>query len=1013
MMKSLAKASTISLFAVAAIGIAITAAMFAAVRNFEQARVKTQFLLAADQRLDAVRVNVDSALETISFLASYFSVEHHSALNRRDFKTFVTPALAKHDYLRALEWIPQVNGDARGQYERLARADGMRDFALRQLGKDGVLAKAGPRDQYFPVFYVEPLAGNERALGYDLASDQLRLAALTAARDTGGIVATAPVELVQDKSRQYGTLVFAPVYNRPEANNVHDRRQSLVGFALGVFRIADLISTTNSGPRKTDVAGLPEIRLFDITAPGPGHQLYPRAPNMTLEQLRHGLHAEEQFEVGGRTWLLLAKPAVEVTDLRSATNALIVLGLGLLLTSVCLVYLRSKIKQSEQIAQAAFAIEAAKQRLTEAQRIARLGSIEHLLGTSLWTIGEEARAMLKLSDTEVAGTLPALLRNIRPGDLPRAMAELSAAEQDGLATDIDFEFQVGTSPSRLIHALGKLLTSGTDGKARILVTLQDVTAYRAEQMERTKLLTILEQSPDFMDFVNPDGTVGYLNPADRALIGVENLEETKGKSIFDYEWPEDRELHRSDLLTTLKQGESWQGEYRLQHQKTGEPITVDMRFFCIVDCDGTLLGAAGICRDIRERKRAEQKLFESETRFLEFATAIREVFWMIDVSSNQILYVSPAYEEIWGRSCAELYADSSTWLRAVHEEDRARVERRLLDRALEKTIDVDYRVLRPDGSVRWVRDRAFLVRNASGTVVRVAGVASDITEQRQAHDTLATTQRLLASIVNSSENAITGEDLDGIVTAWNHGAEKAFGYTAEEMIGRYASLLYPQGTEQAAFEILQSIRDGQRVEPFEAVRQRKDGQLVSVLVSVSPILDQYGTIIGASNIARDITDRKKLETRLSTATEQLREVLQSTQDSVIALNDQWRITYANWLPWGADASTAVDNNLWELYPQLAGTMFDRELRRALKDGYPVQFEEYCVPVQAWFATTAYPSRSGLLVFSRDVTEKRSLEVQARHAQKMEAIGQLAAGIAHEINTPVQYVGDNTNFLGRL
>jgi PAS domain S-box-containing protein len=295
----------------------------------------------------------------------------------------------------------------------------------------------------------------------------------------------------------------------------------------------------------------------------------------------------------------------------------------------------------------------------------------------------------------------------------------------------------------------------------------------------------------------------------------------------------------------------------------------------------------------------------------------------------------------------------------------------------------------------------------------VAGVASDITEQRQAHDTLATTQRLLASIVNSSENAITGEDLDGIVTAWNHGAEKAFGYTAEEMIGRYASLLYPQGTEQAAFEILQSIRDGQRVEPFEAVRQRKDGQLVSVLVSVSPILDQYGTIIGASNIARDITDRKKLETRLSTATEQLREVLQSTQDSVIALNDQWRITYANWLPWGADASTAVDNNLWELYPQLAGTMFDRELRRAQKDGYPVQFEEYCVPVQAWFATTAYPSRSGLLVFSRDVTEKRSLEVQARHAQKMEAIGQLAAGIAHEINTPVQYVGDNTNFLGRL
>jgi CHASE1-domain containing sensor protein len=105
------------------------------------------------------------------------------------------------------------------------------------------MAVAGPRDQYFPVFYVEPLAGNEPAVGFDLASEQVHLAALNKARDTGELTATAPVELVLDKSRQLGMLVFVPVYRSPQANSISARRESFVGFALGVFRIGDLVST--------------------------------------------------------------------------------------------------------------------------------------------------------------------------------------------------------------------------------------------------------------------------------------------------------------------------------------------------------------------------------------------------------------------------------------------------------------------------------------------------------------------------------------------------------------------------------------------------------------------------------------------------------------------------------------------------------------------------------------------------------------------------------------------------
>jgi PAS domain S-box-containing protein len=271
--------------------------------------------------------------------------------------------------------------------------------------------------------------------------------------------------------------------------------------------------------------------------------------------------------------------------------------------------------------------------------------------------------------------------------------------------------------------------------------------------------------------------------------------------------------------------------------------------------------------------------------------------------------------------------------------------------------------------------------------------------------------RRLSAIVESSDDAIVGYRFDGIIENWNYGAERLFGYSASEIVGRNVSLLVPDDQMQGLQDRIGRVRHGEVIEQYSTTRQHKNGLPIPVALKISPIRDRLEAIVGVSAIVRDITDRKKLETRLSTTAENLRAVLQSTEDFVIALDSQWRLTYANRLPWGAEVSTAIDQNLWETYPQLAGTVFETELRRALKEGTPLQFEEYCAPLQAWFATTAYPSRSGLLVLFRDVTEKRSLEVQVRHAQKMEAIGQLAAGIAHEINTPIQYVADNTSFLG--
>ena len=134
---------------------------------------------------------------------------------------------------------------------------------------------------------------------------------------------------------------------------------------------------------------------------------------------------------------------------------------------------------------------------------------------------------------------------------------------------------------------------------------------------------------------------------------------------------------------------------------------------------------------IAETRRAEQEARASEDRFRQLAAHIQDVFWMRDLVTQQIIYVSPAYERIWGRTCESLYESSQDWLRGVHPLDRARVRKAAQTRQVTGEYDEKFRIVRPDGTVRWVRDRAFPIQDASGTVVRVAGLAEDITEYQQ------------------------------------------------------------------------------------------------------------------------------------------------------------------------------------------------------------------------------------------------------------------------------------------
>jgi len=164
-------------------------------------------------------------------------------------------------------------------------------------------------------------------------------------------------------------------------------------------------------------------------------------------------------------------------------------------------------------------------------------------------------------------------------------------------------------------------------------------------------------------------------------------------------------------------------------RKDGNEFPLELSLATWKTKEGTFF--SGVIRDITERKRAEESLRASEERFRQLAENIREVFWMSDPEKTRIIYISPGYEEIWGRTCESLYASPRSWLEAIHPEDRDRVLQAALTKQIGGKYDEEYRIVRPDGSVRWIWDRAFPIRDASGQVYRIAGIAEDITERKR------------------------------------------------------------------------------------------------------------------------------------------------------------------------------------------------------------------------------------------------------------------------------------------
>ena len=243
-------------------GVTLSVALFFIIHNWEERDLQKEASDLTSAQVEKLRVDMLRSMEVLHSITAFVTVRGQPT--REEFRRFVEPALARQSELQALEWVPRITAPERAACEHAAAAAGLRDFHFTEMNEKGQVVAAGPRPEYFPVLYMEPMQGNVPALGLDLAAQPQRRAALELAARTGEPTATAPIRLAQEPGNQAGFLVFVPMYKRDAPERALKTPDQVLGFAVAVFSVADLVRQQFALLDKQGV----DVKLFDDSPAG-------------------------------------------------------------------------------------------------------------------------------------------------------------------------------------------------------------------------------------------------------------------------------------------------------------------------------------------------------------------------------------------------------------------------------------------------------------------------------------------------------------------------------------------------------------------------------------------------------------------------------------------------------------------------------------------------------------------------------------------------------------------------
>jgi PAS domain S-box-containing protein len=514
---------------------------------------------------------------------------------------------------------------------------------------------------------------------------------------------------------------------------------------------------------------------------------------------------------------------------------------------------------------------------------------------------------------------------------------------------------------------------GTGDDLVVIAAVRDMSERRRAEEERhllTRQAAIIKFSGEAITSGTLDGIYLSWNPAAEKLYGYP-AGEIIGRSDVSLV-PPDRADELAAVVARIKAGQVVEDFETVRVRKDGTPFRASLTFSPIRETDGTVIGASAIHRDVTEQKQAFDAA-QSMAAIVEYSddAIVSSTLDGIITSWN------PAAEWLFGCSREMIVGQSGN---LVIPEDRADEMRAILTkiRAGQSVRHLETTRIRQDGTVFPVSLTVSPIRDLHGSSVGAVSIARDVTEHKEA---LADAQRM-AAIVEYSDDAITGMTLDGVVTSWNPAAERLYGYPNDEIIGRSIELLRPKDRGGDFQAIMARIKAGEHVENFETTRIRKDGTVFPASLTVSPIRDAEGTIIGGSTIAHDVTSQRE-------AFELARAMIESSLDPLVTISPGGKITDVNeatvratGVPRGELIGTSFSDYFTE--PGKAEEIYQRVFTEGMAVNYPLTLrhrdgrEKFTdVLYNASVYRDARGKVLGVFAAARDVTEQNQAAQYAR------------------------------------
>ena len=429
----------------------------------------------------------------------------------------------------------------------------------------------------------------------------------------------------------------------------------------------------------------------------------------------------------------------------------------------------------------------------------------------------------------------------------------------------------------------------------------------------------------------------------------------------------------------------------IHRTKTGEliPVEVSATLFTL----NNLPTIQAICRDITKRKHTEQTLRASQERLI-LANQVGKIGsceW--DFASGKLTW-SEEMEALFHLAPGSFEGSYEHWLKRVHPEDRASA-----DMAAQNTFnlgidfDTEFRILLPDGSVRWVVGKAQVFNDFSGKPYRLIGVNMDITDRKKVEEELRTSAERLSLALSAAKMGDWSWDAATDMVTLSPRAAKIFGIPEGTYMSwtQMQNLLHSEDRNRAKIAVEQAIIENSDYD-IEYRVIHSSGEMRWVAVKGRAQYNSCGEVLGMLGVLQDITSRKQVEAEkeelllreqvarveAETAKEQISKILESITDGFVAFDRQWRFTYINHegtRTLGKSAHELLGKTFCEELPELAESIFGRLFKKAMIEGVPLELEDYFQPLNTWFAVRVYPSDSGLSLYFRNINDRKEIEAE--------------------------------------